>query len=539
MPEPTSGAEPPPVEAAVRAGAGAGAAGSTREQRDPPRSAHARLEAPEAVVAGQAFELVVGLAEQADRAVVGEALVRPASSVGPYTITIQVIADGFSLAAETDSWRANLPVTAERPYPATVIHLVADPQAAPIRAGSIRAMFSIDGHPIGLAIRPIAVVRSAALLSEAPYTPPAPGVDMSLPSGAVAPDLTVRIERAESQSSGRLLMQLLAADPTIAVPDAPLVLDIGRDPAQDLKRVIQQMNQVEGRPTQYVSLRGIGLTVADQLPPVFWDVLREIAGRLDRPPMILFLSAEPYVPWELAIVDPPLDPAGPPFLSAQANVGRWVLGQRRPKLPPPTSVPVESLAVVSGVYSLPGWERLVEAEAEAADLAGTYKATSVNATTADVLNLLRGTPPADLIHFAVHGNYDGEGLEDGLILVDGSALDPLAIRGVPIKGAPFVFLNACQVGGGNEVLGDHAGMAEAFLFAGASGVIAPLWSIDDHVAREIALRFYSRALAGESPAEILRTERAAFRDSPDVTSSTYLAYQYFGHPGLRLARPQA
>ena len=33
---------------------------------------------------------------------------------------------------------------------------------------------------------------------------------------------------------------------------------------------------------------------------------------------------------------------------------------------------------------------------------------------------------------------------------------------------------------------------------------------------------------GRQPAEILRTERAAFVDSPDTISSTYLAYQFFG-----------
>ena len=69
---------------------------------------------------------------------------------------------------------------------------------------------------------------------------------------------------------------------------------------------------------------------------------------------------------------------------------------------------------------------------------------------------------------------------------------------------------------GNQMLGDHAGLAAAFLFAGAAGVIAPLWSIDDAIAREIAIRFYERALAGEAPAEILRTERAAFRDTPET-----------------------
>ncbi len=127
---------------------------------------------------------------------------------------------------------------------------------------------------------------------------------------------------------------------------------------------------------------------------------------------------------------------------------------------------------------------------------------------------------------------------DGLILVDGSALDPLAVRGIPLRGHPFVFLNACQVGRGSQLLGDHAGLAAAFLFAGASGVIAPLWSIDDRLARDIAIRFYERAMRGEAPAEIMRTERAAFRDTPETTSSTYMAYQFFGHPGLRLEPPR-
>ena len=40
----------------------------------------------------------------------------------------------------------------------------------------------------------------------------------------------------------------------------------------------------------------------------------------------------------------------------------------------------------------------------------------------------------------------------------------------------------------------------------------------------------------DSAADILRRERAAFRDSPQTASSTYLAYQYFGHPSLKLER---
>ena len=309
---------------------------------DPPRTSYARLSCPDAVVVDTAFDVIVGLAPQPDERVVGEAMTRPPSSVGAYTITIQLVAAGMRLAEPTGTWRVDLPVTADEPYPAATVRLVADPTDQPITSTSIRAMYSVDGSPIGLAVRSVAIVGSAELIDRAPVaTKPAPGVDLALPPGQVAPDLTVRIERAESQQSGRLLVQLLAADPAVDTPDAPVLIDIGGDPAADLRRIINEMTEVEGKPTQYVALRGIGLAIADQLPIEFWNVLADVAARVrGRAPTILFLSAEPYVPWELAVVDPPLDPDLPPFLAAQATVGRWLLGQRRPPLPPPMSVTV-------------------------------------------------------------------------------------------------------------------------------------------------------------------------------------------------------
>jgi len=198
---------------------------------------------------------------------------------------------------------------------------------------------------------------------------------------------------------------------------------------------------------------------------------------------------------------------------------------------------VNALAAVSGVYELPGWQRLLAAEGEAADLVAAHHAAAVDANTAGVLGLLRGTPPADVIHFAVHGTSDSAPGADGLILIDGSTLDPIVVLGTALHGHPFVFLNACQVAQGDQLLGDQAGLAAAFLSAGASAVVAPLWSIDDQLARQIAARFYDRALRGDPPAEIMRTERAAFMDDAATVSSTYMAYQYFGHPGLRMEVP--
>lgn len=539
-PPPTTGASGPPTTTPTPSsgnGAGAGAqpepAGA---EQDPPRESYARLECDDAVVAEQEFELRVGLSPTPAAQVVGGPMRRPDISVGPYVVTIQVVADAFRLTRPDESWRVDLPVTTAAPYPSTTLHLAATAQQSPVAAGSVRGVFSVDGQPIGLAIRPVAIVADAALLRQAPRPFAQPAIDVQLPKGP-APDLTVSIQRGDGPP-GRLLFQLLAADPEIVLPDAPIAVDIGDEPREFLKFVIREMNSAEGRPGLYLALRGIGVRVAEHVPEAVWAALSAIAARVtDRSVALLILSAEPYVPWELAVMDQPLDPALPPFLCAQVDVGRWVLGQHRPTLPPPATVAVKAMAVVSGIYDAnPQWQRLEDAEKEAAELAQRYEATPVDAREANVVRLLEGRPRADLLHFAVHGQYDPQGTIDGLVLVDG-ALDPNIVTGSELAGSPFVFLNACQVGAGNAVLGDYAGMAEAFLYAGASGVIAPLWSIDDVLARELAMRFYEKALAGDPPAAVLRAERRAFRRDPSPVSSTYLAYQYFGHPRMKFDAP--
>ena len=154
--------------------------------------------------------------------------------------------------------------------------------------------------------------------------------------------------------------------------------------------------------------------------------------------------------------------------------------------------------------------------------------------------MLRG-PLGSVLHLACHGKDDRH--VQAIELVDGSRLTSSQLSGLTgIEEAfgtrrPFVFLNACQVGSGNQVLGDYAGMAEAFLHAGASGVIAPLWSVDDAAARLLALRFYDRALKhGEPPARVLRDERRRVDDAGRDAIATSAAYQFFGHPGMRLER---
>ena len=495
------------------------------------RHAYARLDCPDEVVVGQPFELVVGIAPDPRAGVAGGPMDLPP---GSYLLTAQVVAEGFGLTAG-ESWRNELAVSDQSPYPSVALHLTAEPQRRNVRAAMIQVQFSIGGQVVGLGVRSLAALRRADLAGQEPVPAQDASVNLPVPTAATPADLTITIKLGEQP--GRLLWTFQSPHP-VDLPDAPVASELDGDAEAYARRLILQVNQREGRADLYDFLVGTGNQLAELVPLELWELLQAVARAL-RParPTVLLLSAEPYVPWELACVDPPLDPDLPPFLAAQATVGRWVAGARRPPLPPPVETPANAIAVVSGRYeNVPGWRRLEAAEAEAAELRSRYQAVPVDAVLEDVQRCLRDEPVADVLHFAVHGNYDPSGGQDGLILTDRRPLDPAVVMARPMHGTPFVFLNACQVGSGRRILGDYAGMARAFLWAGAAGVVAPLWSVADSVAKELALRFYGEVFAGIPPAEALRRERATFRDRAAETSGVPVAYQFFGHPAMRLIR---
>jgi CHAT domain-containing protein len=176
---------------------------------------------------------------------------------------------------------------------------------------------------------------------------------------------------------------------------------------------------------------------------------------------------------------------------------------------------------------------LPEAEQETEHLAELYGAVPVDGLADPILQCLHGDPPGDIVHFAMHGKLDPGGTQDGLMMADGQWLDQYSVRGVDLR-ARVVFLNACQVGQGQKLLGDYAGLAAAFLSGGAQAVVAPLWRVDDEVARHFAEGFYEAVLCGSTPpAEYLRQERLAVADEGS-SEGTRLAYLFFGHPLLRV-----
>jgi len=424
-------------------------------------------------------------------------------------------------------------VTAAEPYPFVEFRVVAPSARDVPQVHEINVLYSVDSQTMGLGIRPVRVVASMADLG-AGFPPPLPAAigSLSVPVADRAPDLTVRILRGSE--SGRLMWSFESPH---AILDDDGTTSIGDDPDAFARTVISTIAAHEGRATLALGLNGIGLTIGAKVPDEMWDALSTvIAATSPRRPTVLLLSEEAYVPWELATMPDPIDPTVIGILGAQVTIGRWVLAADRPTLPPPRLVHVDGMIVISGRYEQPGWSRLEHAEAEAAALVERYHAIGVDAVTDKVVGCLLGNPAGDVLHFCLHGKYDPGSAKQGLVLIDGDVIDPLVVKGGSLSESPLVFLNACQVGTGQETLGDYAGLAESFLFAGASAVVAPLWSIDDGVASALAERFYTRAFAGESVAEIVRAERAAFGTGADPNSSTLVAYQFFGHPEMHLER---
>nr|BFE78025.1 hypothetical protein GCM10020093_006260 [Planobispora longispora] len=274
---------------------------------------------------------------------------------------------------------------------------------------------------------------------------------------------------------GRLWWTYLS--PHFVTPDRAEPCELGTRVPGFARSLVEQVAGRAGRSDLSLYLRGVGRQVALRIPPGFWELLEAVAARIaPRPPRILFLSQEPYVPWELAALERPLDPSLPVFLNCQAAVGRWALGGRRPGLPPPT--------------------------AAAADAGGLRHALAA-----------LGGPPEMI----------GPALSDGagVVLAGGPALVPRTVAGCRVGGAPFVFLT-----------GEHdPDAAQALLVAGAGGVAAPLWPVAGEAARELAAEFHRRCLSGEAPAEVLRSLRCA-------GSAAALAYRLFGHPSAALTRPQ-
>lgn len=281
-------------------------------------------------------------------------------------------------------------------------------------------------------------------------------------------------------------------------------------------------------------LRGAGLELFDIAPPRFKQLLWELVDtvlplRAGQPPLtFLITSEEPYVPWELMIPSRRhggrIDRRAP--LGVEFCVGRW---SARDHTAPPQAVALQRSVVVA-----PRDSGLLDAEREAAAVLAAVPGQRLDPASAAALEALLERHGAGLLHFICHGAH---GLRQAIHLEHAEVLDTTALRALDgvaralDAGRPLVFINACEVGRTAPSLVGPGGFAEVLMNLGAAAVIAPLWSILDSIAHDIAVEFYRRLV--ESPgtpfAEIIRGIRAKAYGE-EAGQDTYAAYCFYGDP---------
>lgn len=144
------------------------------------------------------------------------------------------------------------------------------------------------------------------------------------------------------------------------------------------------------------------------------------------------------------------------------------------------------------------------------------------ATLSEVLEHLDGRR---VFHFAGHGRLTPTAPWDAhLELASGQRLDVAAILMRRAR-LGLVVLDGCDTGRPHRAPVDGLGLAEAFLLAGASTVLATTAPVGDADAARFVRRFYSHGGAQDPAAAF----RAAVKEAADEGDDAWLAFRLFGY----------
>ena len=508
----------------------------------------------------QPFEITLGLQQRKDTILVSSS---PLELQVGETVELEVVLlhDPTSIEV-TGSPRAHLTVTDLQPYPTVTMTATAryGEELAPERRLGLQLLR--DGQVVAVAWRTIVAVDGPDRVAGAvvPERREVGLLDLDPLLGDEPPDLVISICRADAGTE-TFVWTAYAADPAVPVPDLPSTTTLDANVAEFATQIRRSIEFSGGKAEDYFTLAGRAVQIGRAVPAGVQGAIRSLAADPGRTtaPAVLLLTEELVVPWELASLSPELTtPWGgsSPFLGAHVAVSRWPLDEHKPRPRPRPTVAVRTAAVLTADYTgVPGWKNLTSAVEEAGEVAALFTppAPTVAPELVTVIDLFDSRPEYDVLHAALHGKYDAQGGQEGIVLLKKSPaggavaqfLTPTMLEGGSLPHGPFVFLNACQVASDETVLGDYAGFASTLLRIGAAAVVAPLWNVKDDIAHTVARSFYAATLGADpvSAAEAMRSVRATYteegaRAEDPALHATLIAYQVFGHPRLHLTKPQ-
>ncbi len=493
---------------------------------------------PEPLRPDTTFEVSVYVDQKAARS--GEDTIDVVVEAGAHVEVLLVVSEHFTVngSALTSMTIKDEPRSdAERRFSVTVFAAHQLPTDVP---PSLIALFFYKGRPSGKVCRSVKIAGVAT-------TEVAPGRQerVQLQDGTAA-DLTV-VVTAAAVNDGRQFFCTVRSP--LLEKYKTGVAEPWNLPQASEDIVLSLMERITAdtiTPTMLLAeLKGAGRELFDASPKVFQQSLWDLIDSRHEIKKIAIVSQEPFIPWEL--MRPYRMVRGKrqqrDALGTEFSVGRWPTTDGTS---PSQKIPLLDSFVVAPTYVPP----LAFARAEAQLVLDCFAGEMITPADFDGIQQKLGGQGRSLIHFVCHGQDEETEAEvirsadkrtrnrvQIIRLENGQTLNSMQILGMAgvdtifEEKHPFVFLNACEIGRTTPALVGVGGFAKAFLDLGASAVIAPLWSVKDTIAHEIAETFYKRVMAEPNTpfAEILRDLRQKAY-LPGRAEDTYAAYCFYGDP---------
>jgi hypothetical protein len=395
-------------------------------------------------------------------------------------------------------------------FPAIVAQLAATPTDLRTRA---------DTHP----------------LEDLPSHPPPP------------PDLELRI--LFDPQARRLRFKLHAQNAELGYHDQDMgEVELTAEPRQVLEQTFLYLSELAAQTVdtltesdsaaQLDDLIAIGQGLFERLfPPQFqqeyWRLkaLRE-QGKVQT---LLITSDEPWIPWELVkpfAYDQRTDQKQEDeFLALAFDLARWL-----PERGLAPAVDVKEARLVAPALNLAYTER------ERAFFASLHgRGLVVGAPLGkrkEVLDVMRDGK-IKLLHMAAHGNFQPNNADESLLeLENNERLRPSDLVGQRVIGLrrerPLVFLNACHSAQLDFALTGLGGWARTLVKdIGVSAFVGTLWEVNDLLAAEFAIQFYTKLIEGMPLAQAFRAARQHIHDQQPA-NPTWLAYTLYADPNARV-----